>query len=373
MGDVERHAAAATTRYSAQRVRRSTRTQRCRSRNEPYARPASAQARGERPAAEVAPEDAREQRAEDPDRAPAGHLPRRERALAEEDVRRQRADGADDEAGRAAEDVAREQDDVGRRLDARDRRERDAAERGERGERRDEREELRRRPRALVPREAGGERDREHGEGGELPAVTGAPATVVMRARSRSAPSSGSSAPSTIRAVSVAKYQPPLSSSAVGPSAIGAAVGEQHDAVGDERGELGVVRRDEHGAARRAAAARRSAARSPLAARSMPRVGSSRHSAAGGAAPAQTIASARRWRSPPERSRGWRSASAVSPAASSAVGVDLVADAVGEEVVVGVLQQQRDAPRRARPSRASARAARWRGAAASTCPRRCAP
>ena len=36
------------------------------------------------------------------------------------------------------------------------------------------------------------------------------------------------------------------------------------------------------------------------------------------ARPAATIASASRWRSPPDRSRGWRSASAASPAASSA-------------------------------------------------------
>jgi hypothetical protein len=59
-----------------------------------------------------------------------------------------------------------------------------------------------------------------------------------------SAPSSGSSAPPappSTRAVSVAKYQPPLRISSAGPSAIARPVGEQHDAIGEGGGELGVV------------------------------------------------------------------------------------------------------------------------------------
>ena len=43
------------------------------------------------------------------------------------------------------------------------------------------------------------------------------------------------------------------------------------------------------------------------------------------APPPMTIASARRWRSPPERSRGWRSAAPASPAAASAARGRLVA------------------------------------------------
>ncbi len=86
--------------------------------------------------------------------APGDHLPRRPRALPEDEVRRERGDRADDEAGRGAEREAGDQDDVGRRLDVRQRRERDPPERGERCERRDEREHPRGRVRALVPGEA---------------------------------------------------------------------------------------------------------------------------------------------------------------------------------------------------------------------------
>ena len=101
-----------------------------------------------------------------------------------------------------------------------------------------------------------------------------------------------------------------------------AAVGEQHDALGDGDGELRVVGRDDDRAA--SSACRRSAS-SPFAARSMPRVGSSRHRQAGGCAPSITIASASRWRWPPERSRGWRSTTSLRPTTASAVGARLVA------------------------------------------------
>ena len=52
---------------------------------------------------------------------------------------------------------------------------------------------------------------------------------------------------------------------------------------------------------------------------------------------------------------------------------ELVADAVVDEVVARVLEQQRDAARRLDLAAGRARAARRRGAAASTCRRRCAP
>ncbi len=57
-----------------------------------------------------------------------------------------------------------------------------------------------------------------------------------------------------------------------------------------------------------------------------------------------TIASARRWRSPPERSRGLRSASSSRPTAASASARRLAVDALVHEVVAGVLQQQGDPP-----------------------------
>ena len=49
-----------------------------------------------------------------------------------------------------------------------------------------------------------------------------------------------------MRAVSVAKYQPPASSSARRAVGDHAPVGEQHRAIGTGGGELGVVRRDDH-------------------------------------------------------------------------------------------------------------------------------
>ena len=173
-----------------------------------------------------------------------------------------------------------------------------------------------------------------------------------MRARSRSAPSSGSSAPSTIRAVSVAKYQPPLSTSPTGPSAMTLAVGEQHDALGERGGELRVVRGDEHRAAGggRGAQDRGEVAlrRAVHAARRL--VEAQRRGGAG--APGATA-------SPVHGARHDRERQALALAAGQVArvavgeraeagrlergGAELAADAVGEEVVVGVLQQQRDA------------------------------
>ena len=173
-----------------------------------------------------------------------------------------------------------------------------------------------------------------------------------MRPRSRSAPSSGSSAPSTIRAVSVAKYQPPLSTSPTGPSAIDPAVGEQHDALGERGGELRVVRGDEHRAAGGGGGAQR-----PRQGRPSPR-GPCRASARRGTAPRGQPARPAR-PIPVHGARHDRERQALALAAREIArvavgeraeagglergGAELAADAVGEEVVVGVLQQQRDA------------------------------
>ncbi len=110
------------------------------------------------------------------------------------------------------------------------------------------------------------------------------------------------------------------------------------------RGELGVVRGDDHRLAARGAAAQLLGEL---------RLGVAVHAARGLverehrrrlAPPSVTIASARRWRSPPERSRGLRSACSARPAARSARGRGLARDALVQEVVAGVLQQQRDPP-----------------------------
>ena len=111
-------------------------------------------------------------------------------------------------------------------------------------------------------RPARGEHERDDQERRELPAHVrtsasrppGAARRVVSRPSpaSSAAPCSGSSAPPApprMRAVSVAKYQPPASSSAVGAVGDHAPVGEQHRALGEVGGELGVVRGHDHGLA----------------------------------------------------------------------------------------------------------------------------
>ena len=70
-----------------------------------------------------------------------------------------------------------------------------------------------------------------------------------MREASSSTPCSGSSAPPApprMRAVSVAKYQPPASSSLAAAVGDHATVRQQDRALGTGRGELGIVRRDDH-------------------------------------------------------------------------------------------------------------------------------
>ena len=209
----------------------------------------------------------------------------------------------------------------------------------------------------------------EQQEGGDDPAH--ADHLHAARAQQRGASSGSSAAPPRMRAVCVAKYQPPASTSAVGASATGRPSPSSTVRGGERRGELRVVRGDDDRGALRGEP-RRCAASASLCARSIPRVGSSRHSTAG-RSPWRTMASASRWRSPPERSRGCRSARSSRPAAASASGGQLVADPLVQRVVAGVLEQQRDPAAALHLARAWARAARRRRAAASTCRRRCGP
>ena len=92
-------------------------------------------------------------------------------------------------------------------------------------------------------------------------------------------------------------------------------------------------------------------------ARSIPRVGSSRATSPGSrpsaARPAITSASARRWRSPPDRSRG--SASAAHPSPTDGEGLtarlagQLVGDPLADQQVAWALGEKRAAPRRRDP------------------------
>ncbi len=120
------------------------------------------------PAAEQRPGEAGEEAAA----APGQHLPRRVRALAEEEVRRDRGERADGEAAARAERDARGGDDHRHRLHARDRREEHATRCGEAAERRDERQVARRDGAALEPGEAGDEHG-DRGEQGRDPAAAG--------------------------------------------------------------------------------------------------------------------------------------------------------------------------------------------------------
>ena len=132
------------------------------------------------------------------------------------------------------------------------------------------------------------------------------------------------------------------------------------------------------------AAARRSrrSASSRLRAWSMPRVGSSSATTAGGSPPpiprpASTMPSARRWRAPPGQVarvalHGVLETQLAQRRRGRGRG-QLVADALVQEVVGRSLQQQRDLPGRAHCSRGRARAPRPRCAAACSCPRRCGP
>ncbi len=183
---------------------------------------------------------------------------------------------------------------------------------------------------------------------GSARAWSGRGGRPALRAPRIAAPCSGSRAPpapSRMRAVSVAKYQPPQSTSRRRPSAITRPSASRTRPLGELGGELDVVGGHEHRGARRPRRSRSHAARRRLAPRSMPRVGSSSASTAAGCSPPSTIASARRWRSSARQvarvasaqlGRGRRARARVRSASSL--------DALVQEVVAGVLQQQRHAP-----------------------------
>ena len=132
--------------------------------------------------------------------------------------------------------------------------------------------------------------------------------------------------------------------------------------VGERGGELGVVRGDDHRLARSRATAHelRGERGLRLAVHAARRLVEREHRRR--RAPPVTIASARRWRSPPERSRGLRSASALSPTRASALGASLVADAlVRGSSRRGSAAAARPCPRaRSRPRVGSSRPAAWR-------------
>ena len=164
-----------------------------------------------------------------------------------------------------------------------------------------------------------------------------------------------------MRATSVAKYQPPERISSAGPSAISSPRPEQHHA-GRERAANSTswVATTTAGAAlrrgRRASRRARPCGRGPS--RESARPGRSAPAARRRSRPAITIASASRWRSPPERSRGSLSAAHSSPTAASArapgLAGELVGDPLADQQVGRALRQQRAPARRLEPHRARA-------------------
>ena len=144
---------------------------------------------------EPAAQERTQEAGEQPAAAPRQHLPGRVRALAEEEVRRDRRERADGEAAARAEGDSGRGDDHGHRLHARDRREEDATRGGEAAERRDERQIARRDRPALEPGEAGD----EHGDRCEQrrePAARG----VERRPRRQRERRSGAQSPATLDA-----------------------------------------------------------------------------------------------------------------------------------------------------------------------------
>ena len=122
----------------------------------------------------------------------------------------------------------------------------------------------------------------------------------------------------------------------------------------------------------RAASARGARRARPCATRSMPRVGSSRQRTAG-RSPWSTMAIASRWRSPPERSRGWRSASLSSLACGERLRRQLVPDPLVERRSRPGAGAQRDATGAFTFPRVGGEQPRGDLPAASTSRRRCGP
>ncbi len=241
-----------------------------------------------------------------------------------------------------------------------------------------------RRMRALIPPEGKRERDDHERERAELPAHgraspasrRGASIAVASTLpRSSAAPCSGRSAPpapSRMRAVSVAKYQPPARISRDRPVGDHASLREQHRTVGEVSGELGVVRGDQHRAARRGALAQ--PAREQTLGRAVHpacRLVQREHR--------RGLLAAEHDR---EREALALSAGEVARMARGEIRQPdkrerrrgrLGVDALVQEVIARVLQQQRDAARAAHAAPGRREQTARRGAAAWTCRRRCGP
>ena len=178
-------------------------------------------------------------------------------------------------------------------------------------------------------------------------------ARPLRRGAASAMPASGvTAAPSRIRATSVAKYQPPASTWAGGPSArTSPSPSSTTRSANRAANSTSCVATT---TAEPLAATSPSQSRSAcLRAASIPRVGSSRQTRPGispSPRPAIASASASRWRSPPERSRGSASPAPASPtrpsAASPGLAGQLVGNPVADDHLRGTLRRERDAARR---------------------------
>ena len=340
--------------------------------------PAKPQATREAEPAQAAPGQHGERRAAEPDQAPARHLPRRPRPLAEPEIGDERGERADREPGRRPRARSR------RRARCRWSRRRWGSARRRAG------------PATASAASAAtraticdGGRERSYQanppastsgrarEARELPAHL-APAPARRRT---AAPCSGVIAPGRRgcgrpRWRSTSRRRAPR---APAPSAITLAVAEQDDPLGERRRELDVVGRDDD--ARPPSRQLADQPRELVLARPVHPAGrlveadqpGSRPSAA---RPARAIASASRWRSPPERSRG--SASAAYPRPTEASAARPPRRAARRRPARGPGSRQGSGPAgriRAAPRSVPgpARPVRRPRAAACSCRRRCGP
>ena len=204
--------------------------------------------------------------------------------------------------GARAEREAREQHDVRRRLDVGDRREGDPPDRGQRGHGRHQREQPGRRLRALPPHEArqqGGAEDQHDGRD----ALTRAPPRRSSAARPPRA--------SARRRRGCARSASRSTSRRRGPRRVGASATTSPLPSRTVRAATATASSASWVASDDRDAVRGERARSARPARPCARVHAARRLVQqhdGRRSPPRTMARARLWRSPPERSRGWRSA-----------------------------------------------------------------
>ncbi len=253
--------------------------------------PGEAANRGEGEPAGVAGAE-RQRRPHHPAQSPARHLPRRPGALTEPEVGDEAGEGADRKARRRAQRVAGEDDDVGRRLDVGEGGEGDPPGDRQCGQRRDQRHHLRRRPRALVPSEPAKQDRADDEKRGQLPGHQPRPSGGEFVFSSPPATPKGEligcleGVDALLGSYHPRKVQDPRHLGGEVPAA-GEDLGS--GAVGDHARRRRARRRARRrrrrtrrrgwrrGGRRRGPPSRRSAStRSPLRARSIPRVGSSR-------------------------------------------------------------------------------------------------